>query len=417
MANDDIKNLTIIEIGNDTTKMLAGSFLRDHPFVYCVSEVPTMNVLSNGIIKDECLATAVAALKQILPIKDETIANKCSTDNILFVLPPDGMKVYTKKQSVGVLARSNNSGRIDIDDVRGLLKSLESSFRQSTSNCKIVDIIPGVYRYGGKTSNTPPCGEQAEFIETEASIHCVPIPVSNSFENVFKAMDIKPSDYSSDVAPYCASKMINLANPETETYIILDLGAYSSSVSFVGLGNLYHSMSFPLGMNHLTEAIASNFDIDFKEAEKLKRAYGYNLRKTIFNAHIIVNKHGEPLYQMNLNKVIEGWFKEFNIQLSNAISTMIQPSLKINSPKTVDLFNTCPIFMVGGGANLNGIEGLIKDGVGQHSAQVFVPEVAGARDPKYVNLLGLLVHKCTSSTPLRDTNVALSRVKEQQKGE
>ena len=412
MANDDIKNLTIIEIGNDTTKMLAGSFSGHTPYVFCVKEVSTKNVLLNGAVRGDCVKAVGDALKEVVNIHDEAITNKCSLDHALFILPPDGMKVYEEHQRMGVLGRSNNEGKVDVDDVRGLLKSIETNIRQSAPDYQIIDIIPGVYRYGGKTSNTAPYGEKADSIETRAWVHCVTRDSFATFQNVIKSTSLNPGEYSYGVAPYAASKLIALQKGDIEAYIILDLGGYSSDVSLIGEGNLYQSMTMPQGMNHLTQKIADSFDISFKEAENIKRTFGYNLRKTVFNAPIIVNKHGQPYYQANLNKVIEDWFKEYDIVLKNAINTLLEPTIAKNSAEAANIFKTCPIFLIGGGANLNDIEDLLKDGLDQHIPEVFVPNVAGARDPKYVNLLGLLVHKCTSDNPLEENNgVTLSRVK------
>ncbi len=395
-------NFTIVEIGNDTSKILAGSFFNKTPYVYCVREIQTRDVMENGMIRKTETAKLAAALKELLNIKDEAISTKCSMRNILVVLPPFGMKVYDETQFTSVMSRSNNKGEIDVEDIKQLLKNIEAAMRTKTdqNSYQIIDIIPEIYEYGSKTSTTPPYGEKAEQISTRASVYCVPKPLVDSHENIFnKELQLQVIGYG--VAPYGAGQLICLDKDKKglKTFIILDLGGRTSSASLIGNKTLYQSSTLPEGMNHLTEALSKAFGISYEEAESVKRTYGYSLRQTEFKAPIITNKMGKSFYQDDINRVIKAWFIDFNVKIKNTIKEMMGPTYEGNASEERRFLDSCPISLVGGGANLLGIEELLKDAIGMHKIEKYIPHVVGAMDPKYANMLGLLAAKCASDTP------------------
>ena len=403
------QNFTVIEIGNDTTKMISGSFSDSKPYIFCLKEVKSSSLTENGSIQKSSLERASEIIREALTIEDEAIRDKCSMNSPLVVLPPNGMKVFQEEKDSGVSGRSNNGEAIDRDDIAQLLKTIEGSIEAKAPDYQIVDIIPDLYRYGNRTSETPPYGEKAKQITANASIHCVPKELFETYSSAFKAANVTPEGYG--VAPYAAAKLISLENPDLKAYLILDLGGYGSKVSLIGEGRLFQTLCLPVGMNHLTEALAKSFSIPFDKAEELKKTYGYSLRKSKFETPIATNANGQSFRQEDLNNVLKAWFMEYDVKLKNAIDELLEPTIKQNLEQHKDKIISCPIFLIGGGANLSGIKELLMDASDTHPLEAFVPSVIGARDPKYVNILGLLVAECTSDTPSTDMGIAaLSRV-------
>ena len=56
--------------------------------------------------------------------------------------------------------------------------------------------------------------------------------------------------------------------------LILDMGARTTNMSIIDRGQIYSSISFPFGGNHLTKAISTNFKLSFEEADRMKMALG-----------------------------------------------------------------------------------------------------------------------------------------------
>lgn len=409
MRSNRNQNFTIVEIGNYTTKMISGSFSGNKPYIYCLKEIKSLGLTENGSITNASMEKASEIIKEILTVEDEVIGNKCSLNTPLVVLPPNGMKVFQEKKDSSVTGRSTNGELIDEDDITQLLNNIKASIVGKAPDYQIVDVIPDIYHYGNRTSKTPPIGEKATQIMATASVHCVPKGLFRTYIDAFKAAEVTPKGYG--VAPYGASQLISLENPDLEAYLILDMGGYSSKVSFIGNGSLFQTLCLPVGMNSLTEALAKAFSISLDKAEEIKKTYGYSLRKTKFETPIAKNAQGETFRQEDLNNVLKAWFMEYDVKIKNTIEEVLEPTLSGNISQLQDVFLSCPIFLIGGGAGLYGIEELLKPASGSHELKAFIPSVIGARDPKYANILGLLTAECTSETPSNDINgPSLSRV-------
>lgn len=343
-------------------------------------------------------ALAVSAIKELLDVKDEGIATKAPLDSVWVVLPSNGTRVLNERFTSAVMGRSNGKGLIDIDDIKQLLTNIRLS--AGNPNYEAVDILPDIYRYGeGRTSKNPPYNEKSSQILAEAKVHSVPVALHHSHLQALEGANV--TAIGCGVAPHAASKLIALSNDVPEAYLLIDLGGSSSTVSFIGENNLYQTLSLPYGMNNLTEEIAKSFEISYEEAERVKKTYGYYLRKSKFNAPIVSNGRND-FYQIDLNSVIKRWFTEFNLKFKGTVNAVLDPILKKNNPEAQAILQTCPAILIGGGSNLLGIEELIQDALGSHKGQRFIPNVVGARDAKYANILGLLVAKCTSTTPIEE---------------
>jgi type IV pilus assembly protein PilM len=65
-----------------------------------------------------------------------------------------------------------------------------------------------------------------------------------------------------------------LAGEEKEVMVILDIGARSTTINIVDQGILKVSHSFDVAGNEMTQVLAKALDVDFFEAENLKKAHG-----------------------------------------------------------------------------------------------------------------------------------------------
>ena len=118
----------------------------------------------------------------------------------------------------------------------------------------------------------------------------------------------------------------------------------------------------------------------------------------------IESPDGRPVcyYQEHLNNVIKTVYDEFNRYLANALDSLLQASLASSNVEGQQVIHSLPVLLIGGGSKLFGIEKLIAPALGEHPVRRFLPKVAGARDPRYVSLVGLIISSCTQRGALAE---------------
>lgn len=410
MLNESNKNFTILEIGASSAKLIAGSFLGNAPYVFYVKEVDSRGAMDrSAIINHERLRSIIG---QLIDVGDESLTTKISLKNILLIVPPNGVKVFQRGDRSGVLGRTNSEGRIDKDDIESLLRTIATN--AETPGLEIIDIIPDYYTIDeGRTFKDPPYWEVSTSLKISAKVHSVPQEMVRLYRSSVENSGL--SIMGMDVAPYCASRLIALDQKGPESYLLVDLGGGNTTVSLIGNHTFYASISIPKGSIDLTRRIADSFQISYEKAERLKIVHGYDRRVTSFQTPIVsVPVEGEKphtYFQSDLNHVIEEFFLDFNANLEAAINRLLENEMRNNNQEGRDAIASLPALLIGGGASLYGIEDLLAKGLTAHKPARFIPNIIGARDAKYTNLLGLLVAKCTAKGPLSlgNGNRTLSR--------
>ncbi|MDO8511810.1 MAG: pilus assembly protein PilM [bacterium] len=92
----------------------------------------------------------------------------------------------------------------------------------------------------------------------------------DNYISILTAINLKPIVFELDSLALIRSLM----QPSDDPIIILDVGAWSSTITIIERETVHGYVSVPIGGSHITQIIAENFKIPFAEAEKQKIVNG-----------------------------------------------------------------------------------------------------------------------------------------------
>ncbi|MCQ2797343.1 MAG: hypothetical protein MJ241_02640 [Bacilli bacterium] len=378
-------NTAVIEITDTAVKFAVGYCINKKPVVvYTKTEPLPEGAVSQGRIVNDAQVKEIVS--KFLNIEDESVRRKVN-DITAVVIPPNGFRnLFSDRNTLG----SDPNGIICPQDLSNIIN--QSLKLQIPDGSALVEVTPFKFLVDGK--NVPfekLYGTRGRELFAKLCLHTVSVATLNE-----QKVTIQQSGFRTDrtsVAPYCAASLISSDGDTPRNYFYADFGARMLSLTLIADSRVpYASSSFASrGGDDLTTYIANNLLIGPKEAEKLKIKYGYNDKRYSYQLPIWegVNLNGEPIKitQDTLNRVLVNFFNEFNQYFANSIKTLCHRKDKPDiDPREFVLY------VSGGASKLKGLEKLIaplkniiKDIV------IYVPKVPGARDPAFINLLGLIV--------------------------
>jgi len=145
--------------------------------------------------------------------------------------------------------------RIDLDEGKELIHVIPQSFS--------LDGMPGIRN---------PLGMHTT--DLKASCHII-AGSKNNICNLNKSIleaDIQPT--SQVVGSVATARALLTAKEREEGTIMIDIGASTTDIAVFNSGSVIHTDSIPIGGNLFTSDIATAFDIDFNDAEKIKIDHG-----------------------------------------------------------------------------------------------------------------------------------------------
>ncbi|MBQ8051986.1 MAG: cell division protein FtsA [Bacteroidaceae bacterium] len=139
------------------------------------------------------------------------------------------------------------------------------------SDSQILDVVPQEYVVGNRTI-ADPVGIQSDQIEARF----VNIVAKNTLvDNIHKCMrmaDIEIADLF--ISPMALADVLLSDSEKRSGCAMVDFGAGTTTVSVYNGNLLRHLVVIPLGGNNITNDIATAHQMEFEEAESLKRKYG-----------------------------------------------------------------------------------------------------------------------------------------------
>jgi len=280
------------------------------------------------------------------------------------------------QKAKGLVAVSRADGKVMKEDVRRATETSETNLTR-LQNREILHKIPLLYKTDSDGPTYDPAGLTASKLEAETFF--VTAFVQN-IKNLLKTFDEADLGVEEIVASPLAAAKIALGKREREIgAMALDFGAATTSIILFEEGLPYSLEIFPFGSQHITQDIAIGFKIDLDEAEKLKINYGAaGDAAQNFSKKPARNGSGEDFVYGNysrkkLAEIIEA-------RLSD-IFELVEKHLK-----KVGRAGLLPagVFIVGGGANLPGIESSAKDYL-KLPAKIAEPSALGGFKDKVKN--------------------------------
>lgn len=364
----------VIEPTDSAIKIVVGYVLNKQPVVLYATTKKIKGLIRNGNIID--IKSLSSLYRKISRIEDKDAKVRFDIRSAVLVLPPIEMEIYEDKKTTSVISNNNIIDRIDIRNVVMMIS--KGKIKPGNS---FVDIIPTKFYLSDGMIDKLPLGLKSSFLSMKAIIYTLPTKLLNGYKISLESSGIKTRRCV--IAPCAMAHLINNDRP----YIYVDVGSSYTSISLINKTFVYGSTYFSVGGNNLTYQIAEKFNIDHKEAEKIKRRYGYNTRIISFDP-IIASSKGpsdqEITYTVrNLNEIIQDYFENFIYNFDNSLNKLLSAY-----PENKRDF---PIIVGGAASRLNGFVELFRNRYQRSTVSEVPLNVVGTRHQQYLNCLGALM--------------------------
>jgi type IV pilus assembly protein PilM len=162
---------------------------------------------------------------------------------------------------------------------------------------------------------------------------------ADSYAQCLEMAGLEPMIFEPKAFSFSRSVVPN--NYTDKPILILDLGAKRTNVSIFYFDSVYFSATLNLSANNLTQRIAQELGIVFKEAEQIKQNYGKQASNN----------------DAKIEKVAKEFFDELLAQTRNYINFF-------NEKAYAGQNGISSILLTGGGANFLGVEKIIQNNLG-----------------------------------------------------
>lgn len=336
-----------IDLGTDSVKAVALELVpgENLPRVLGVGGAMSKGIRKGVIIEPE---EAGLALKEAL----DSLRKTANLRNMSAYVGLGGVGLSFQK-SKGVVAISRADGEITKEDVKRAVKASED-YLAKLQNREILHKIPMRYKADNEMPSRDPVGLMGLKLEAETLfITCL----TQNIKNAVKAFEIADL-YAEEMlaTPLAVAEAVLSKRDKEVGSMILDLGASTTSLIIFEEGMPFSLEIIPLGSAHITHDIAIGFKTTIEEAEKLKINYGAvgseaaNLKKPARQS-----AGGDELVYGNYSK--KKLAEIIEARLSDIFESAEKHLKKVERSRLL----AAGVSIVGGGANLPGIESVAKE--------------------------------------------------------
>lgn len=351
-------SIGIIELGNINIKCLIFKIKDNNESEILSTSITSSEGIHNGIVVN--LTKASKAIRSCISITEKKAKILLKKINVVLEGPEFLSTKFTKHKKI-------NGSKIHKDDIDFLLKEAKKQLILNDKKQSIIHIFNHNYVVDGKAFSDEPIGVYADSLSHEITFITIP---KNNLKNINQAFidcDIEIERLISNTFALGA-KLLN--NKELEFgSILVDIGFEKISLGLFKNLALVHSITLPMGINHITKDISkvcslsmdesvvirNNIDFSFQNNQNLFDANGY-LKNSYF-----INSSFRKISKNLILNVIKARLDEIFETVKKQI---IVPEFNLNSG--------IGFLLVGGGSYLPNIE--------KHCKKFFGPRIKKLSD-------------------------------------
>lgn len=385
--------LACFEVTSDSIRLVLGYEEDRAPVLLYKSEMAIPDIISGGVVKEE--DALVAALSKFHKIVDDHVKLDLTITTVNVVLPSIGFLAFRGAKTTNTVSPSVTA--VDVSNVISLLQ--KEAVKDGYS---VIDIIPQEFILDdGRRFYEPPIGETSSTLTVNAFVHVLPSAVASAFQTCFLKAGFRIERVA--VSSYCEGLAVQREEDLPKDAIVLNLGARITNVNLLSDGMTLASEAFYFGGDDVTDKIVDGLGVSYEEAEALKKKYGYDPRHRLFDAPIYTSNDlaKGKIHQGDLNDVLVPAMEQYGKQIKDAIGHLVKLTAKAE-----DL----PIILTGGTSLLPGLDLLLRPLFPEKEFHFYCPRTIGARSPRYMALLGLLLARNSGTGSLSDNQKNLPHV-------
>ena len=335
-------SIGIIELGNINIKCLIFKIKDNNESEILSTSITSSEGIHNGIVVN--LTKASKAIRSCISITEKKAKILLKKINVVLEGPEFLSTKFTKHKKI-------NGSKIHKDDIDFLLKEAKKQLILNDKKQSIIHIFNHNYVVDGKAFSDEPIGVYADSLSHEITFITIPKNNLRNINQAFIDCDIEIERLISNTFALGA-KLLN--NKELEFgSILVDIGFEKISLGLFKNLALVHSITLPMGINHITKDISkvcslsmdesvvirNNIDFSFQnnqnlfdENDYLKNSYFINSSFRKISKNLILN-----VIKARLDEIFETVKKQ-----------IIVPEFNLNSG--------IGFLLVGGGSYLPNIE-------------------------------------------------------------
>ena len=332
----------IIELGNINLKCLIFNVDNAENFeILSTSIIPTKGI-HNGVVVN--LAKASSSIRSCISEAERKARVSLKNINVVFEQPDFLCTKFSKHIKI-------NGSKIYKSDIDFLLKESKKQVVLNDDKQTIIHIFNYNYIVDGKKFLEEPIGVYADSLSHEMTFITMPKNNLKNIKQVFIDCDIEIERLISNTFALGA-KLLN-ENLLKFGSILLDMGSEKTSLGLFKNFALIHSMTLPIGINHITKDISKVCSLSLDEAEVIKN----NINFSFESKNLIFDENGflKEIYfnDSSFRKISEDLVLSVVKARLEEIFKKIQKQI-INTG--IDLNSGASFFIAGGGTKLLNFE-------------------------------------------------------------
>ena len=350
----------IIELGNINIKCLIFKIKNNNESEILSTSVTLSEGIHNGMVVN--LTKASNAIRSCISAAEKKAKILLKKINVVFEEPEFLSTKFSKHKKI-------NGSKIHKDDIDFLLKEAKKQLILNDEKQSIIHIFNHNYIVDGKAFAEEPIGVYADSLSHEMTFITMP---KNNLKNINQAFIDCDIEIERLISNTFALGVKLLNNKELEFgSILIDVGFEKISLGLFKNLALIHSITLPVGINHITKDISKVCSLNIDESEVIKNNIDFSLQNNqdIFDKNdylkntYFINSSFRKISKSLILNIIKARLDEIFETIKKHI---IVPGFNLNSG--------IGFLLVGGGSCLLNIE--------KYCANFFGPNIKKLRENK-----------------------------------
>ena len=372
MDSEDL--IGIIELGNINIKCLIFKINNNNKSEILSTSITSSEGIHNGVIVN--LTKASKAIRSCISIAEKNAKILLKKINVVLEGPEFLSTKFTKYKKI-------NGSKIHKDDIDFLLKEAKKQLILNDKKQSIVHIFNHNYVVDGKAFEDEPIGVYADSLSHEVTFVTIP---KNNLKNINQAFidcDIEIERLILNTFALGA-KLLNNKDLQFGSMLI-DMGFEKTSLGLFKNLALVHSITLPLGINHITKDISKVCSLSLDESEFIRNSldFYFENRQNIFdeNNYLKNSCFTKSSYRKISKNLILNVVKARLDEIFETVQKqIIIPEFNLNSG--------IGFLLVGGGSKLFNIEKYCEKFFGQRIKKI--SESTNEKEKNFTSCLGAL---------------------------
>ena len=332
----------VIELGNINIKCV----------IFHINNKNNAEVLSTSMIESEGIhngvvvniTKATGAIRSCIGLAEKQANVLLKKISVVFEQPEFLCTKFSKHKKI-------NGSKIHKEDIEFLLKEAKKEVTSNDKKQFIVHIFNHNYIVDGKTFIEEPIDVYADSLSHEMTFITVPKNNVKNINQTFINCDLEVERFISSTFSL-AAKLLSDNELESGSTLI-NIGFEKTSLGLFKNFALLDSLTFPIGINHITKDISKVCSLSLEESENIKNKIDFSFENSNDLFDKKTNLKNIFFKNSNFRKISKSLL--FNIIKSRLDEMLEKVKKQISANGLNSTFHT-NLFITGGGSNLFNLE-------------------------------------------------------------